>query len=74
MVHALLRERKGLNYLISSLSTIFYPEASRNNSAEVTDPGLKLDVLFSNNQGESNGLTTELIQLCMGGDGALERN
>ena len=73
-MHALLSEKNDLNYPISSLSALFWLEASRNSSAEVIDLGLKLNAIFSNNQGESNGLTSELILLCVGGYGALEGN
>lgn len=73
-MHALLSEKNNIYYLISSLSALFWPEASRNSSAEVTDLGLKLNAVFSNNKGESNGVPSELILLCVGGCGALEGN
>lgn len=66
-LRALLREKNVLNYLISPLSVLFWPEGSRNSSTEVIDLGLNL-TKFSNIKGESNGL------ISVGGCGAVEGN
>jgi len=52
----------------------FWLEANRNSSADVTDLRLKLKAVFSSNKGESNGVTSEVVLLCVGRCGALESN